>query len=123
MDKIGAHLSISKSIANIFNIADELNINYIQCFTASNLRFSVERDYPEKVLEDYFNNKKRKEYKVFSHASYLINLASDDDEIRKKSELIILSELYRCNLLEIEGITIHPGSSKDREAGLKKISE
>lgn len=121
LNKIGAHLSIAKSIADIFNQAEELDIKYIQCFTASNIRFSFKAEFEPRDLKNFLKEVDR--YHVYSHASYLMNLASDSEDLRKKSELLLLAELKRCKILSIGHTTIHPGSLKNREDGLRRISE
>ena len=55
---------------------------------------------------------------VVAHASYLLNPASPDKDLRKKSILTLALELVRCARLGIEYLILHPGSH--REAGEKK---
>ena len=55
---------------------------------------------------------------VVAHASYLLNPASPDKALRKKSILTLAVELVRCARLGIEYLILHPGSH--REAGEKK---
>jgi deoxyribonuclease-4 len=119
---IGAHLSIKKGYYSLFEQASCLDINYIQCFTASNRQLSLSKEYKNTVVEKFFETKKKhKEKFIYSHASYLINIASDDDDYRKKSEAALLAELYRCDVLEIIGSTVHVGSNKNINNGLENV--
>lgn len=125
---LGAHLSISGGPWKIFDLAEELKINNIQCFTSSNIRWSFKKKIDEEILEKYLNEKKffENKYKfvnVFSHACYLINLASDKKEIKEKSEDALISEIFRCSDLKIKGVVFHPGSNKDKKEGIRLITE
>jgi deoxyribonuclease-4 len=62
---------------------------------------------------------------VFSHNSYLINLASPDDALYEKSANAMLDELERSEKLKLPFLVIHPGShvGSGEEAGLKRIAE
>lgn len=58
-----------------------------------------------------------------SHASYLINLASPDDELWKKSIDAMVVELQRAHLLGIPYVVVHPGShtTSSEQAGLSRV--
>lgn len=58
-----------------------------------------------------------------SHASYLINLASPDTELWKKSVDAFVVELQRADQLGIPYVIVHPGSytTSSPEAGLQAI--
>jgi deoxyribonuclease-4 len=58
---------------------------------------------------------------VVAHDSYLINLASPDDNLSARSVESFKAELTRCKLLEIPYLVSHPGNYiDDRSAGLKR---
>lgn len=58
---------------------------------------------------------------VVSHDSYLINLASPDNELSLKSTTSFIKELERCSRLGISGVVSHPGNYIDeREAGIRR---
>lgn len=48
---------------------------------------------------------------VLPHASYLINMASPDEEARMRSVVSLIGELEKCRQLSLPGLNIHPGSS------------
>lgn len=60
---------------------------------------------------------------VVPHGNYLINLASSDPDIYKKSYETILNELKICNQLDIKMYNFHPGSSKggDRTIAINNL--
>jgi deoxyribonuclease-4 len=56
---------------------------------------------------------------IVAHDSYLINLASPDPVLRKRSIASFVAELTRCEALGIPWVMSHPGNYiDDREAGL-----
>jgi deoxyribonuclease-4 len=65
------------------------------------------------------------EGRATAHASYLINLASPDDELWKKSVALMLVEIERCEALGIPFLVHHPGSptGAGAEFGIARITE
>lgn len=63
--------------------------------------------------------------RIVSHASYLINLASPNDELWEKSIGLMTVEIERCEELGIPLLVHHPGAftTSDRESGLKRIAQ
>jgi deoxyribonuclease-4 len=58
---------------------------------------------------------------VASHDSYLINLASPDPTLRRRSQRSFIAELRRCEALGIRYLVSHPGNYlDDRERGLAR---
>ena len=59
-----------------------------------------------------------------SHASYLINLASPNDELWDKSVALMIDEVERCEALRIPYLVHHPGSfvGWTLEEGLNRIA-
>jgi deoxyribonuclease-4 len=56
---------------------------------------------------------------IVAHDSYLINLASPDRVLGRRSAASFIAELRRCQRLEIPFVVSHPGNFiDDREAGL-----
>src|SRR6185312_3628034 len=62
--------------------------------------------------------------RIVSHDSYLINLASPDKALRKRSEASFRAELERCVALGIPYVVSHPGNFiEDRDAGIERNAE
>lgn len=112
MVKIGAHVSSSKSLDLVFDRGKEIGAETIQFFVRSPRAWAwKERTDKEKELF----NKKRKETKInplVVHASYLFNLASEDENLRKKSITGVIEELMLCEELNIQYYVIHAGKAK-----------
>ncbi len=62
--------------------------------------------------------------RIVSHDSYLINLATPDRALRKRSEASFRAELERCAALGIPAVVSHPGNFiDDRDAGIARNAE
>lgn len=61
--------------------------------------------------------------RVVSHASYLINLASPNDELWEKSIALMRIEIERCEQLNIAYLVHHPGAftTSSRDEGIARI--
>lgn len=62
---------------------------------------------------------------VCAHASYLVNLAAPDDELRRRSIHALVKEMQRAARLGCECLVFHPGSHKGKgtEYGCTRVAE
>lgn len=62
---------------------------------------------------------------TLAHASYLINLASPDAALRRRSSRALGDEVERCSALGIPFLVLHPGShvGDGEEPGLQRVVE
>lgn len=59
-----------------------------------------------------------------AHDSYLINLASPDVHLRKRSIESFAAELRRCHALRLDALVSHPGNfMDDRESGIARNAD
>lgn len=49
--------------------------------------------------------------RCFAHAPYLLNLASNSEELRRRSVAVLAEELERADGLGLAGVVLHPGSA------------
>lgn len=109
---IGTHCSISGGIENAILQAIDLGIDTFQIFT-KNQRQWREKEFTEAEGKSFRESLQKAGVKIaFSHTTYLINLASADDEIREKSILGLAAELIRCDALGLKYTVLHPGANK-----------
>jgi len=61
---------------------------------------------------------------VVAHASYLLNLASPNAVVRKRSIRAMVDELDRCDLLGVSALIFHPGAHMDdsMHEGIKRAA-
>jgi deoxyribonuclease-4 len=121
--QFGAHVSISGGIATAIDRAEELGCDAVQVFTQSPQMWKPTVRSVEE-LEGF--RRRREESRVRSvvcHALYLVNLASTDPEIRKKSVLALRASLETAAAIGAQGVMFHVGShmGKGLGAALRRI--
>ena len=121
---IGAHMSIAGGVDLALIRGDEVGCRAIQIFTKNSNQWKGRALGGEEIERFERNRETTGIRKVIAHDSYLINLASPDEALRKKSSYAYLDEMERCRLLGIRHLVMHPGSHKGagEEVGLKTIS-
>lgn len=108
-----------------FGRAAEHGMTACQIFT-KNERQWVAKPIDPAVVERFLAGMGTSALKhMVSHDSYLINIASPNDELWEKSRLALKEELARCDLLGIPYLVSHPGAhvGSGTEAGIAKIGE
>lgn len=53
------------------------------------------------------------------HAPYLINVCSENEEVKEKSEKRFLIDVAIARLYGFDRINFHPGSTHNKELGIK----
>ncbi len=115
MVRIGAHVSSSKSLDLVFDRAKEIGAETVQFFLNSPRSWSKKERSNEEV-KNFLNKKNLFDiHPVVVHASYLYNLASSDETLRRKSIEGVVEDLRFCDILEIDYYVIHPGKAKGLE--------
>jgi deoxyribonuclease-4 len=120
---LGVHCSVAGGLQNAFVEAERLGIDTFQIFT-QNQRQWINKEIDEHLLEAFTKAWDHNKVKIiFSHCSYLLNMASLNEEIRTKSIDALVGEVKRCDTLGLSYCVLHPGSYKDQtpETAIKKI--
>lgn len=106
-DLIGAHLSTKGGLHTIFDRAAEIGASAAALFAKNS------NQWKGKELTDddctLFADK-RTIRPLFTHASYLINLATTSAEFHRKSIEAMIDELDRAERLGIHAAVLHPGA-------------
>ncbi|MBD3279596.1 MAG: deoxyribonuclease IV [Candidatus Pacebacteria bacterium] len=112
--KIGAHVSIAGGIDKAVVRAQQLGANCLQVFSGSPRMWK--RTPLEKInLDKLFTKQKELGVSpIFTHALYLINLASDKPELIKKSATALIHDLKFDALVKGSGVIVHLGSHQGR---------
>ena len=121
----GSHLSIAGSMCNALTEADALGLDTVQVFTKNQQQWNVKPLDPA-LARDWVAGLEARGWadRAVSHASYLINLASVQDELWAKSIDLMTVEIERCEALRIPFLVHHPGSfvGSTLERGLERIA-
>jgi deoxyribonuclease-4 len=120
---LGAHMSIAGGVDRALERARSISCEAVQIFTRSQLRWSSPPLRDEEIRS--FLTLKTGFKALMAHASYLINLASPDEEIHRKSIQALEEELRRCSILGIPALILHPGSHRGRGVarGITRVVE
>lgn len=109
---LGVHCSVSGGLHNAFEEAGKLGIDTFQIFT-QNQRQWINKKYEPEIINAFKKSwKSSSVITVFSHCSYLLNLASEDEVLRSKSIDALIGEVIRCNDLGLSFCVLHPGAAK-----------
>ena len=122
---LGIHTSIAGSLANAASRAAALGANTLQIFTASPRTWRATPFDPQQAQEFRSVCKRLHLSPVVVHDNYLINLASPDPALRKRSIQAFRDELIRSMTLEADFVVLHPGSCKGQsiETGIRTVSD
>lgn len=119
MKYFGAHVSASGGVENAPLNAANIGARAFALFT-KNQRQWVAAPLSQKSIDEFKANCERYDFKscqILPHDSYLINLGNPDADALEKSRAAFLDEMQRCELLGLDRLNFHPGSS------LGKISD
>jgi len=123
--QIGAHVSISGSIANAITNASERECSAFQVFT-SNPRGWHAKDLTDDDITNYKNNLSQSNIDRFAtvaHMPYLPNLSSPEITVYEKSIHTMIREVERCDKLGIPYLVTHLGSHKGtgEDKGIQRL--
>ncbi len=104
-------MSVAGGLFNALDSAAALNMKTCQVFTKNASQWKASPLKDEDVDRFKTSWDTTGIHEVFSHASYLINLASPKEELRVKSIESMLVELDRGAALGLQGVVVHPGAS------------
>jgi len=123
--QIGAHVSISGSIANAITNASERECSAFQVFT-SNPRGWHAKDLTDDGITNYKNNLSQSNIDrlaTVAHMPYLPNLSSPEISVYEKSIHTMIREVERCDKLGIPYLVTHLGSHKGtgEDKGIQRL--
>ena len=119
---MGAHVSVAGGLVRAVERGREIEATALQVFTKQPQRWAE----PERSSGEVEAFREAVEESpvsvVVSHDSYLINLASEKEDLFRKSRRAFRAELERCVRLGVDYLVTHPGNATggDRAAALKR---
>ncbi|MDM7994202.1 MAG: deoxyribonuclease IV [Acidobacteriota bacterium] len=113
----GAHMSIAGGLHKAFDRGLQVHCNTIQIFLKNSNQWKAKALTEED--RRLFREAQRRSgiSPVLAHDSYLINLASPDPTLYKKSLDAFVGEMERANLLGVPYLVLHPGAHTGDGAG------
>jgi len=120
---LGAHMSIAGGYHKSVEAARRCECDCVQLFTKNNNQWRAKAISADEAARFKTALAEHKIAHPISHDSYLINLASPDEELWRKSLEAFIVELQRADQLGIPYVVTHPGAftTTSEEAGLKRI--
>lgn len=121
---LGAHMSIAGGPANALRRGHSIHCDAIQMFTRNANRWTSKDLTPDDVAEFARARRETGIEAIVAHSSYLINLASPDEELWHRSCEALVIELGRCAQLGVRSYVLHPGShvGTGEEEGLERAA-
>jgi deoxyribonuclease-4 len=130
--RIGVHISIAGGIDKGLERARELGCSTVQLFSHNPRGWSIGSRDPQEITRFRTLKKEFDIRPVFIHTSYLINLASAQRDLLRKSVDMIMAELDIADEIDAEYVVLHTGSASGDLPGvararaveaLKQVSE
>lgn len=122
---VGAHVSIAGGIHKAFERGDRLQCLAIQIFLKNSNQWKAKLLTEEDGVLFRDAWKKSPIRAVIAHDSYLINLASPDRELHRKSVDAFVEELRRAIFLGVPYLVLHPGAHMGSgvAAGVSRVAK
>ncbi|MEZ6071671.1 MAG: deoxyribonuclease IV [Pirellulales bacterium] len=120
---LGAHMSMAGGYYKAVDAAKAAGCDCVQLFTKNNNQWRA-KEITDQDVELFRSALERHGIThPISHASYLLNLASPDDVLWKRSIDGLVVELERADALGIPYVVFHPGAYTDSSEarGIKRI--
>jgi len=121
---LGAHMSIAGGVDKALLEGKKVDCDVIQMFTKSSRQWAAQ-PYSKEEIQNFLTNQKESGIvTVIAHDSYLLNLGSPDEGLRKRSIKGFIDEMERCETLSIPYLIAHPGAhvGSGEEEGIKTIA-
>ena len=122
---LGTHVSIAGGLHKAFARGEQIGCTAIQIFTRNASRW-LAKPLQRVDIEAFRTARLTSPVEfVAAHDSYLINLASPEEEKRQRSVGAFIDEMERCAALGIEYLVMHPGAHMGEgvEKGLDLLTE
>lgn len=122
---LGAHMSIAGGISQAIERGESIGCTAIQVFTKSNRQWEAKPLTTDDIaaFKSAWHNSTIRS--VVTHATYLINIGSPNQEVEKKSMEALAVDLNRSAALNIPYLILHPGShtNTDEQSCIQRISD
>ena len=124
MPLFGAHMSIGGGHHNALLEAQARGCDTVQLFTRAPSQWSARPIDEEQARLFRRTLRQTRLRSAMAHDSYLINLASPDEGLYRRSIEAFIDELNRAETLGLRYLVMHPGAHLDdtEEAGLARVA-
>ena len=111
---VGGHVSAAGGVMKAFENAYAIGANFVQIFTQSPRAWKTNAIAEEEIanFKQGLANQTHGLKGLVTHASYLINLASADQDLFSRSQTALIDNLESASKLGARGVVLHVGSHK-----------
>ena len=122
---LGSTVSTRGGYHTGFKRGDKWGCKAIQIYITLSRQWKVLKLKEEEIKKFKEEWEKSSVKEVVAHIPYLVNLASSNEEVFRKSKDRLITEIKRANKLGVRLLVLHPGSySGDvKEKGIKKVTQ
>ena len=118
--RLGVHTSIAGGLQMSLERARELGCNTMQIFSHNPRGWEVKNKGTEELAVFSETRQKYDISPVFVHTSYLINLASGNPALARRSMDMVVHELDIADSIGAEYVVLHTGSASGEDAGIAR---
>lgn len=112
--KVGGHVSMAGGLHHAIDRAEAIGANCAQVFSGSP-RVWARKDLDDRDLDTFFSKQQEKAVKpIFTHALYLVNVASKNQAQVEKSIKALVDEMAFDSAIKGAGVIVHVGSHQGR---------
>jgi deoxyribonuclease IV len=119
--RLGPHASIAGGISQAVGRAHADGGRSFQVFTRSARGWTSPPLEADEALR-FRRASRNHALPAIAHGSYLVNLATEDAQLRRRSLGAVREELGRCAALGISSLVLHPGSHPELRTGLRRVA-
>lgn len=112
--EIGGHVSVSGGVHLAVERAAEIGGNCMQVFSGSPRSWKRSELKKNDIKKMFAKQQELSVYSIFTHALYLVNLASNNQELVDKSVRSLIFDLKFDSLVKGSGVIVHLGSHQGR---------
>ncbi len=118
--RIGVHTSIAGGLHHSLERAKALGCNTLQIFSHNPRGWAVKSISGEEVMRFRSLRSHLHMTPLYIHTSYLINIASGNRDVRKRSLDLLAIEMDRADAIGAEYVILHPGSASGDDEGVAR---
>jgi deoxyribonuclease-4 len=120
MRRLGVHTSIAGGLYLSLERAHALGCNTMQIFSHNPRGWAVKTISEEETSQFISLRQKLNISPVYIHTSYLINMASADRILRKKSIDLLVTEMNRADAIRADYVVLHTGSASGDDENISR---
>ncbi|HUW81739.1 MAG TPA: deoxyribonuclease IV [Phycisphaerae bacterium] len=122
--RFGAHMSVAGGLHTAFDRGRQVGCDCLQIFVKNQRQWRARPITDEQVRLWRRARRDTQLRPVFAHGTYLVNLASPDRAVWRRSVAACWDELVRCERLGIRDLIVHPGAHGGRGvlAGIARVT-